>query len=210
MEAGTSLAGLSSALDPSTAAAPELPARVRAALERTTKELFGARTADGHWEGEISSSALSTATAVIALAVAQRESQPQSPPSNPISNGLDWLAKKVNADGGWGDTIHSLSNISTTALCWAAFGAVPDADERYQNIVNRAEQWLDQKSGQHSSPLDPSHSSLVTAIVARYGKDRTFSAPILTACAHYDSRRSLNLLKKAAEEQRTGFRWYRE
>jgi RpiR family carbohydrate utilization transcriptional regulator len=33
---------------------------------------------------------------------------------------------------------------------------------------------------------------------------------ILTACAHYDSRRSLNLLKKAAEEQRTGFRWYRE
>lgn len=33
---------------------------------------------------------------------------------------------------------------------------------------------------------------------------------ILTACAHYDSRRSLNLLKKAAEEQRTGFRWYSE
>jgi RpiR family carbohydrate utilization transcriptional regulator len=33
---------------------------------------------------------------------------------------------------------------------------------------------------------------------------------ILTACAHYDSRRSLNLLKKAAEEQRTGFRWYGE
>ena len=33
---------------------------------------------------------------------------------------------------------------------------------------------------------------------------------ILTACAHYDRRRSLNLFKKAAEEQRTGFRWYRE
>ena len=33
---------------------------------------------------------------------------------------------------------------------------------------------------------------------------------ILTACAHYDSRRNLNLLKKAAEEQRTGFRWYKE
>ena len=33
---------------------------------------------------------------------------------------------------------------------------------------------------------------------------------ILTACAHYDRRRSLNLLKKAAEEQRTGFRWYTE
>lgn len=33
---------------------------------------------------------------------------------------------------------------------------------------------------------------------------------ILTACAHYHSRRSLSLLKKAAEEQRTGFRWYKE
>jgi len=33
---------------------------------------------------------------------------------------------------------------------------------------------------------------------------------IHTACEHYDSRRSLNMRKKAAEEQRTGFRWYRE
>jgi RpiR family carbohydrate utilization transcriptional regulator len=33
---------------------------------------------------------------------------------------------------------------------------------------------------------------------------------MLTACGHYDRRRSLDLLKKAAEEQRTGFRWYRE
>src|SRR6266566_5144751 len=158
MEAGTSLTGPSSAPDPSTASAPDLPARVRAALERATRELLGARTPDGHWEGELSSSALSTATAVIALAVAQRESQPQSPPSNPISNGLDWLAKKVNADGGWGDTIHSLSNISTTALCWAAFGAVPDADEQYQNVVSRAKQWLDQNSGDRPCPSDTGKS----------------------------------------------------
>src|SRR5437588_4403032 len=103
MEAGTSLTGPSSAPDPSTAAAPDLPARVRAALERATKELLDARTPDGHWEGELSSSALSTATAVIALAVAQRESQPQSPPSDPIANGLGWLAKHVNADGRGGD-----------------------------------------------------------------------------------------------------------
>ena len=88
MEAGTSLAGPSSAPDPSTAAAPDLPSRVRAAIERATKELLGARTPDGHWEGELSSSALSTATAVIALAVAQKESQLQSPPSDRISNGL--------------------------------------------------------------------------------------------------------------------------
>ena len=33
---------------------------------------------------------------------------------------------------------------------------------------------------------------------------------ILTAIGHYDRRRSMELLKKAAEEQRTGFRWFRE
>lgn len=33
---------------------------------------------------------------------------------------------------------------------------------------------------------------------------------VLTACGHHDRGRSLTLLKKAAEEQRSGFRWYRE
>jgi RpiR family carbohydrate utilization transcriptional regulator len=33
---------------------------------------------------------------------------------------------------------------------------------------------------------------------------------ILTACGHLDPRRNLDLLKKAAEEQRHGFRWYHE
>lgn len=33
---------------------------------------------------------------------------------------------------------------------------------------------------------------------------------ILTAVGHYDRQRSMQLLKKAAEEQRTGFRWFRD
>src|SRR6267142_1078397 len=33
---------------------------------------------------------------------------------------------------------------------------------------------------------------------------------VLTAVGHYDRRRNMELLKKAAEEQRTGFRWFRE
>src|SRR5260221_1731725 len=142
MEGSSSLAGLSSALDPSTAAAPDLPARVRAALERATKELLAARTPDGHWEGELSSSALATATAFIALAVTQRECPSQNRHSTQMSIGLAWLAKHVNGDGGWGDTIQSLSNISTTALCWAAFCAVPGAAERYKTLLSHAEQWL--------------------------------------------------------------------
>lgn len=48
------------------------------------------------------------------------------------------------------------------------------------------------------------------SFVASYAAPMCLLNAILTACAHYDRRRSLNLLKKAAEEQRTGFRWYRE
>src|SRR6267142_203257 len=150
MDESSSIASQSSVLDSPAAGSPALLARLRAALERVTNELLAARTPNGHWEGELSSSALSTATAVIALAVARREAQSQSPPSRQISTGLAWRAKHANADGGWGDTIHSLSNISTTALCWAAFGAVPGADEQYSTIVSRARQWLDQNSGPRS------------------------------------------------------------
>ena len=100
--------------------------RLHRAVTRVNQELLAAIGPDGHWVGELSSSALSTATAVTALAVVERQSQISNHPSH-IESGLRWLAAHQNADGGWGDTILSLSNLSTTTLCWAAFGAVPGA-----------------------------------------------------------------------------------
>ena len=94
-----------------------------------------------------------------------------------ICRGLDWLARHANPDGGWGDTTLSLSNISTTTLCWAAFGVVSGADEKYRAVVTGAEKWLTERA----SGITP--DKLAPAIIARYGKDRTFSAPILTMCA---------------------------
>jgi squalene-hopene/tetraprenyl-beta-curcumene cyclase len=152
------------------------PQRLQRALERATTALLEARSPEGHWTGELSSSALSTATAVTALTIASRESEIRNAKSE-IASGLDWLARHANADGGWGDTTKSLSNLSTTALCWAAFGAVPGADETHSSIVKRAEAWLKQ----HAGGLEP--ATLAPAIIRRYGKDRTFSVPILTMCA---------------------------
>ena len=154
----------------------ELRPRLRAALGRATQELLAARSPHGHWVGELSSSALSTATAVTALAVAQRESR-SSNFNSQIESGLEWLARHVNADGGWGDTVRSLSNLSTTTLCWAAFGAVAGAEERRGTVVENAGRWLKQRTG----GLDPER--LAAAVIRRYGKDRTFSVPILTHCA---------------------------
>ena len=62
------------------------------------------------------------------------------------ARGLEWLAKNANGDGGWGDTTRSFSNLSTTALCWSAFG-LAGGDERYPEVVAAAERWIVQNAG---------------------------------------------------------------
>lgn len=156
----------------------QLALRLTAALEIARRELLALRNPKGCWTGELSSSALSTATAVCALAVVARHAPERAPQFEPlIRHGLEWLVQNANTDGGWGDTIRSLSNISTTALGWAAFGAVPGADQQHAQTVERAAHWLTRAAG----GIEPDR--LAPAIIARYGKDRTFSVPILTMCA---------------------------
>src|SRR6266853_2036410 len=106
--------------------------RLRAALAKATSELLSEIGPGGHWIGELSSSALSTATAVVALGQVDAKAH-----GSLIRGGLSWLAGHQNADGGWGDTIKSRSNISTTALGWAAFGAAR-ADGEFAESVARA------------------------------------------------------------------------
>jgi len=130
--------------------------------ENVVAALLPKRSPSGAWEGRLSSSALSTATAVIALSFDEADSAL-------VSKGRAWLIDSQNLDGGWGDTTASLSNISTTALCWVALPVGPASE--------RAKAWLTAAAGS----TDP--QSLKTAIAKRYGKDRTFSVPILTALA---------------------------
>src|SRR6185503_13038114 len=96
------------------------------ATANLVRRLLDARNASGYWEGKLASSTLSTATAVVALSLTDRHKF-----DRPISAGIGWLVAHRNADGGWGDTVLSISNISTTALAWAAFavaapGLYPD------------------------------------------------------------------------------------
>src|SRR4051794_14140205 len=156
---------------PETSRAARLAAAARTAADALCAELGRA----GHWVGELSSSALSTATAVTALATADSAAH-----AHEIGAGLRWLAEHANADGGWGDTVLSRSNISTTALCWAALAA-GHAGPEYAETTARAEAWLARASGQAGPVLDP--APLAQAIERRYGIDRTFSVPILMMCA---------------------------
>jgi squalene-hopene/tetraprenyl-beta-curcumene cyclase len=144
------------------------------ALNKVRERLLGQRNAAGHWSGELSSSALSTATAVFALHELSRlplNSSRIAGLDQLIKNGVQWLVGNQNADGGWGDTIRSISNISTTVLCWSAlrpFGS------QNQKTMAAAETWIAKRAGSMMA------GDIAAAIIARYGKDKTFSVPILT------------------------------
>ena len=86
-----------------------------------------------------------------------------------IAGGIRWLASHQNADGGWGDTPVSYSNISTTLLAVAAFHLAGVADQ-HASLLGSANQYIDRAGGW-------------PALRKRYGRDKTFAVPILTNCA---------------------------
>ena len=126
--------------------------------------LLDARTPSGHWEGELSSSALSTATAVSALTLAGGH-------ADLVREGLRWLAANQNDDGGFGDAPGCPSNISTTTLAWATL-SMHDAPG-----VSATCAWLEARVGTLSA------ASIAAGISDVYGEDQTFAVPILTHCA---------------------------
>jgi squalene-hopene/tetraprenyl-beta-curcumene cyclase len=149
------------------------PARLHRAYQTARRDLLAERDASGHWIGELSSSALSTATATSALALVRQHAT--GPPCAPevlerlIERGVECLARSQNADGGWGDTDKSLSNVATTMLARAAIVLAGSA-ARCAGLLARAEEYLRARGG-------------IPALKARYGKDKTFAAPILANCA---------------------------
>ncbi len=156
--------------------APDGREEWRATLDRLTEGLLAARTADGHWAGELSSSALSTAVAVIALTLVDRH-RPPAAYGALVRGGVAWLIQTRNEDGGWGDTTDSPSNVSTTALCWAALAIAGTDDPPCVAALDRVRHFMRRAAGS----LEP--RPLADTISRRYGKDRTFSVPILTVLA---------------------------
>jgi squalene-hopene/tetraprenyl-beta-curcumene cyclase len=150
--------------------------RLRAAYEKVRDELLAERTDGGHWVGELSSSALSTATAISALAVAKAATNGRGGDGfgsvaldDLISRGMIWLVRQQNLDGGFGDTELSHSNIATTYLVIAALHLAGVADN-HADLINRANAYIDSKGRLHG-------------LRDRYGIDKTFVVPIMTNLA---------------------------
>lgn len=140
--------------------------------ETVIQRLLSERNDSGSWEGELSSSALSTAVATIALYQFDSEKF-----RSDICSGLDWLVENINEDGGYGDTVDSPANISTTLLCWSAFNLSKNLGRDDSSTEVKIEKWLINEAGS----IEP--EKICQKILKVYGDDHTFSVPILTTLA---------------------------
>lgn len=145
-----------------------------ATLATLQSRLLAQYSRERPWTGHLSSSAVATAVAVFAL---HRVNPVLHRPR--IQRGLDWLARTANADGGWGDSPESPSNLTATLLVWFALSGCRNApfDAGRDAGVHPCETWLTHQLG----GLTP--DAIAAGVTARYGGDRTFAAPILTMAA---------------------------
>lgn len=151
-------------------AAMEWNEEIENGLQKVSQQLHGLRTAKGHWIGELSESALATATAVTAIAFyLEATGRDDSELESQVEAGISWLVGQQNEDGGFGDTPLSHSNISTTMLAVASLHACGKAAE-CEAEIQRAQSYVDGKGG-------------IAGLKARYGNDKTFAVPILAHCA---------------------------
>ncbi len=146
------------------------PGPLADALDTVRDRLLQAMHADGFWEGRLSSSALSTATALSALALAGDPGD-----ADRIGSGMAWLGGNQNVDGGWGDTADSPSNLATTLLAVAAMKLVRAGGHAGLEPLEKAQKYLATRAGE-------SPRAIVEAVQGEYGADRTFAIPILMNC----------------------------
>ena len=153
----------------------EMRLEARRVLDRLRGELLQSRNKHGHWEGHLSSSSLSTATAISAMsAILLHCDARDAPPikSGLIEAGVRYLASQQNSDGGFGDTDRSHSNIATSYLVLAASELARQAvdcclSELQLSKLNR----FIEREGE------------IDGLRKRYGSDKTFVVPILNNLA---------------------------
>jgi prenyltransferase beta subunit len=123
----------------------------------------------GFWSGLLSSSALGTAVAIVALKI-----HGDSADDKLVVKGLDWLLNHINTDGGFGDTPESKSNVSTTLLSYAAISFCGEGDQLSAKALLSINSYLTEQN------IDLTKGDITSAILAFYGRDYTFSVPILS------------------------------
>ena len=132
-------------------------------------QLINEQNEKGFWTGRLSSSALSTAVAIVALKLNGSPVHIEK-----IEQGLKWLLDHSNNDGGFGDTPESQSNVSTSLLSFAALHYCGKDEEISKAALRNLENYL------LTQKISLNPDTITASVLAFYGKDYTFSVPILS------------------------------
>ena len=139
--------------------------KIQRMIDMLREKILAARSDEGNWRGQLSSSAISTSVALFALHISGKE---ENLPY--VRNAVGWLKLTMKPDGTWGDSLESPSNMTATLLTYASLYALGEAPEQ-------TKKYLTDKFGGYSD------SHIINGVLNYYGTDRTFSAPILMMCA---------------------------
>ena len=139
--------------------------KVERLIRELTDKLCSLRQEDGIWRGVLSSSAISTSVSLFALYEIDKEKY-----RSVIEAAAKWLEDTMCEDGSWGDSVDSPSNPTATLLSFAALHTVGHDSPRTRQL-------LTERFGGYSD------DKIIEGVLKYYGKDLTFSVPILVMCA---------------------------
>lgn len=135
---------------------------IERAVSRATAALLARRGEGGFWEGRLASSPLASAAALCALAGGN------GTPDARLDRTAAYLARTQNADGGWGDTEISRSNLAATLLVLSA------------DAIRRC---LDEEQRGRARAFTEKLGGLAAGLRRAYGSDLTFQTPLRLAAA---------------------------
>lgn len=139
--------------------------KIQTIVNDASKRLLSMRREDGMWEGHLSSSAISTSVSIFALSVIDHERYQKE-----IERGILWLRQTMKSEGAWGDSMESPVNMTATLLSYTALSHLHQVPEATEHYIRETLGWKDE-------------AQLIDGVLAYYGKDLTFSVPILMMCA---------------------------
>lgn len=169
-------------------------------FEEACKHLINLQNTSGTWTGRLSSSALAGSVAITALKMADPLANKEL-----VEKGAGWLLQTINPDGGFGDTPESISNVSTSLLCYAALSYCLQ-DEKKAVVLKVLEKYL------QSNGIDFAKGNVTGSILAFYQKDLTFSVPILSMlwiCGILDTAAARKIPQLPFELSLLPASWYR-
>lgn len=110
------------------------------AMQKSVDYLFAVQRADGSWRDELSSSAIATGAALVAMFLADRVGM-----DSYLREGASWLRSTQHSDGGWGDAVVDPGNLNGTAIAVAALQLVEPGQSR--DAIERGMAFIEQRGG---------------------------------------------------------------